>query len=76
MCFRFEVESETFHMKILKPELKDMTIRSYIQHENEIEHEELFRTKQRWIAEIKSNRNLNIERELIAVENLIKILDM
>ena len=76
ICFRFEGESETFHMKILKPDLKDMSIKSYIQVEKEIDNRDLFRTKEDWIAVINKQLHPEHETEMIAVENLIKILEM
>ena len=76
ICFQFNREFETFHLKILKPELKDMSIKSYIQSEKEMDETILLRTREEWIAEIKKSPELELENELISVDNLINILEM
>ena len=76
LCFRFDIEDESFKMKILKPDLKEMTIKSYIQGENEIDKTDLFRTREDWIAMITKQPHLELEAEIDAVDNLLKILDM
>ena len=63
-------------MKILKPDLKKMTIKSYIQDEKEIEIGDLFRKREDWIAVISKQPHLELEAEINAVDNLLKILEM
>ena len=79
ICFQFEAEFETFHMKILKQELREMSLRNYIQTEKEIDSSLLFKTREEWISTMKKNPHLtdeDIETEMIVVDNLLNILDM
>jgi hypothetical protein len=78
ICYHFEVQTETFHMKILDPRLRGMTFREYINAENEMDSNLLLRTRDKWLMELskKPNKAQDIEKNMAAVDNLLSLLDV
>jgi hypothetical protein len=78
ICFEFDVQNNEFYMKILKPDLKDKTIRQYIQEENEIDRTFLLKSEDEWKLTLQKKQNLTqevFENCMKSVKNLIHVLD-
>jgi hypothetical protein len=78
ICFQFDAQNEWFSMKILDPELRNLTIKEYILKEKEIDCTLFLKSRDDWRNTFKMNPHLTDEdmsSRMEAVDNLLKILD-
>ena len=71
ICFKYDSVTGLFKMKILYPELKNMTIKEYIKSEKEIDESSLLKSRDDWIAALPEVGTACV----IAIDNLLEILD-
>ena len=71
ICFLFDAEKGVFSLKILKPDIKNMTLKQYIQNETEIDSSLLLRSKDEW----KTFIHRRLDNDATAVDNLLIILE-
>jgi hypothetical protein len=78
ICFLFDAVMEAFSMKIVNKELRELTLKEYIEKETEIDKKKILQTKNEWIHYYQKKRDLKsdeIDSRMEAVDNLAQILD-
>ena len=80
ICYHYDVESDSFLLKILDSRLRSLTFKQYFESKDGIENKFILqRTKEQWLTEFSKKPNETSERisdeKIRAVDNLMLLLD-